>query len=461
MRRVGIIVVSAVLATLVLAAVGSAPASAAPCEMTWANPGVSGVWDQLGVIDSTEDQWGTNAGVPGVGDVVCLPAGNYTVTLGVGDSAAYTIDELQVGTSADSPQPTFRINTEEALNVTGGVIQEGGTVIVTGLLDPATYALNGGRLGGGVVGASVGSVNAPVTNNGGVLNPGDPSGDETRFLAINGSYTQGDEGVWHSDIDGPGSGAAYDHVHFTGVADIDGAVEVDMTEFTTPSSFAEIGISDDFTGLVEVFGVPESWKVILTFGPNEHLRIVPSPSFNDVPFSNQFFFDIEWLNALRITGGFPDGGYHPTAPVTRQSMAAFLYRLAGEPVFKLPEDPLFNDVPESHNFYTEISWLAVNDIAGGFADGGYHPTAPVTRQSMAAFLYRLAGEPAFTPPGTPSFDDVPLSHTFYDEIEWLVDVEVTGGFADGGYHPGASVTRQSMAAFLHRYDSNGIPILPD
>jgi len=39
---------------------------------------------------------------------------------------------------------------------------------------------------------------------------------------------------------------------------------------------------------------------------------------------------------------------------------------------------------------------------------------------MAAFLYRLVGSPAFDAPASPSFDDVGLTHPFFDEIEWLV-----------------------------------------
>ncbi|OWY62253.1 hypothetical protein B7486_59420, partial [cyanobacterium TDX16] len=71
-------------------------------------------------------------------------------------------------------------------------------------------------------------------------------------------------------------------------------------------------------------------------------------------------------------------------------------------------------------------------------------------QAMAAFMFRLAGEPPFDLPGTPTFDDVSTSHPFFAEIEWLAAVEVTGGFPDGGYHPAAPVTRQAMAAFLFR-----------
>jgi hypothetical protein len=52
----------------------------------------------------------------------------------------------------------------------------------------------------------------------------------------------------------------------------------------------------------------------------------------------------------------------------------------------------FNDVPDSNQFHDDIEWMADNGIADGFADGGYHPNAAVTRQAMAAFLHRLSGD---------------------------------------------------------------------
>ncbi len=176
--------------------------------------------------------------------------------------------------------------------------------------------------------------------------------------------------------------------------------------------------------------------------------------FPDVPRTNPFCDDIDWLVNEGITSGFADGGYHPTSSVTRQSMAAFLYRFAGSPAFTPPAIRSFNDVPTSHVFFKEIEWLADSRVTGGFADGGYHPTSAVTRQSMAAFLYRFAGSPAFTP-GSPSFNDVPTNHPFFKEIEWLATTGITAGFADGGFHPTSAVSRQSMAAFLHRYDGLG------
>jgi hypothetical protein len=62
----------------------------------------------------------------------------------------------------------------------------------------------------------------------------------------------------------------------------------------------------------------------------------PSPSFNDVGLSSPFFPEIEWLAEVEVTGGFDDGGYHPSAPVSRQAMAAFMFRLADGPALTSP-----------------------------------------------------------------------------------------------------------------------------
>jgi len=151
-----------------------------------------------------------------------------------------------------------------------------------------------------------------------------------------------------------------------------------------------------------------------------------------------------------IAGGYPDGTFLPTAAVTRQSMAAFLYRLAGTPAFTPPAKATFTDVPKTHPFFKEIEWLAAKNIANGYADGTFGANLQVTRQSTAAFLYRFAGSPAFTAPVTPSFKDVPKTRAFFKEIEWLAARNIAGGFEDGTFRPTIAVSRQAMAAFLHR-----------
>jgi hypothetical protein len=103
----------------------------------------------------------------------------------------------------------------------------------------------------------------------------------------------------------------------------------------------------------------------------------------------------------------------------------------------------------------------ITDIAGitvGNADGTYTPNAPVSRQAMAAFIYRANGSPAFTPPSTPSFTDFPSNAPFYKEVEWMKAQAITSGYDNGNgtwsYHGAEDVSRQAMAAFLFRADHN-------
>jgi len=112
----------------------------------------------------------------------------------------------------------------------------------------------------------------------------------------------------------------------------------------------------------------------------------------------------------------------------------------------------FLDVPPGHPFFDDIEWMAAEGISTGFLGDLYKPADAVTRQAMSAFMYRLAGEPAFTPPGSPTFSDVPLGHPFFDEIEWMADEEITTGFSGGIYKPSEAVSRQAMSAFMRRLD---------
>ncbi|NQX11996.1 S-layer homology domain-containing protein [Microbacteriaceae bacterium VKM Ac-2855] len=178
------------------------------------------------------------------------------------------------------------------------------------------------------------------------------------------------------------------------------------------------------------------------------------PSFSDVTYSNPFFSDIEWMSRSGISTGYvnPDGSrsYRPTAVVSRQAMASFLYEYSGD-TFTPPPTPSFSDVPVSHPFYTAIEWMKAEGISTGNADGTYRPNDAVSRQAMSAFLARMSGE-TIPVPVSGSFSDVPPSNPFFAQIEWMKTEGISTGYPDGTFRPLDSVTRQAMAAFLHRYD---------
>jgi hypothetical protein len=113
----------------------------------------------------------------------------------------------------------------------------------------------------------------------------------------------------------------------------------------------------------------------------------------------------------------------------------------------------FNDVGAGHAFCAEITWLASSGITGGYADGSFGAGNPVTRQAMAAFLYRAAGSPDGPDPACHAgrFNDVGAAHPFCGEITWLADEAITTGYGDGSFGAASPVTRQAMAAFLQRH----------
>ncbi|NQX12010.1 S-layer homology domain-containing protein [Microbacteriaceae bacterium VKM Ac-2855] len=118
----------------------------------------------------------------------------------------------------------------------------------------------------------------------------------------------------------------------------------------------------------------------------------PTPSFADVPVDSTFYTQIEWMKAEGISTGTvqADGSvrFLPGDPVSRQAMSAFLARLDGATP-TAPVTSSFSDVPTDHPFFTEIEWMAAEGISTGYPDGTFRPTDVVTRQAMAAFLYRF------------------------------------------------------------------------
>ncbi|WP_342372727.1 S-layer homology domain-containing protein [Propioniciclava soli] len=172
------------------------------------------------------------------------------------------------------------------------------------------------------------------------------------------------------------------------------------------------------------------------------------PRFRDVPIGLQFEPEIRWMATTGISTGWSDGTYRPWEPVTREAMAAFLYRMAGSPAYTPPATSPFSDVPTSHMYYKEIAWLAATRVAEGYPDGTFRPAATTNRDAMAAYLYRMYNRPSGT--GTVSYNDIARSNQFYREIAWLTQRGIATGYPDGSFRPTEPVRRDAMAAFMNR-----------
>ena len=186
-------------------------------------------------------------------------------------------------------------------------------------------------------------------------------------------------------------------------------------------------------------------------------------SFIDVPSSYPFATEITWLASAGISrGGRPRraGCSSPRrrSPATRWPRSSTGSRAHPRSRHRRRRrSPMFRPRIRSTK---QITWLAATGITTGYPDGTFQPGSPVNRDAMAAFLYRFAGSPAFTPPSTSPFTDVPTTYPFYKQITWLASTGITTGYPDGTFQPGSPVNRDAMAAFLYRYHNDNLPTGP-
>lgn len=167
----------------------------------------------------------------------------------------------------------------------------------------------------------------------------------------------------------------------------------------------------------------------------------PPSGFTDIGGS-AFVSDIRWLVGENITAGCAAARYCPRSPVTREQMASFLRRATSIPASAV--NAFVDDNASAHE--SDINGVAAAQITAGCTTVRYCPGSVVTRGQMASFLARSLSLPAATRDWFR--DDNGTTHE--GAINRLADAGITGGCTTGAFCPTAAVTREQMAAFLHR-----------
>ena len=182
--------------------------------------------------------------------------------------------------------------------------------------------------------------------------------------------------------------------------------------------------------------------------------------FTDMKKGDKFYKEIAWMYESKLSTGSrqPNGSvkYLPKQKLSREAMAAFLYRMEGSK-YVGPKVSPFADVKPGDKFYNEITWMYKEKISTGTKQATgkpkFMPKSSMSREAMAAFMYRLEGSKAGAPKTSP-FVDMKKGDKFYKEIVWMFDSGLsTGNKRPSGkpaYLPKDSVTREAMAAFLYR-----------
>ncbi len=144
---------------------------------------------------------------------------------------------------------------------------------------------------------------------------------------------------------------------------------------------------------------------------------------------------------FRFTGWFSDAALE--TPVTAVKLTKNTTVYAGWQII----NP-FSDVATTDWFYDEVMYVYENGLMEGTGDGKFSPDLTTNRGMIVTILYRLEGEPAVS--GENPFSD--LTQDWYvDAVKWAAANEIVGGYGDGTFGPEDAITREQLAAILWRY----------
>lgn len=251
----------------------------------------------------------------------------------------------------------------------------------------------------------------------------------------------------------------------------EGTVTVLPTDVTKPG-YTFLGWFTAYTGGVQVRQIEATETGDKTFYARWHKTVLPPPPvtpgtpvtparpaapvglpFADVSGSDWFYNDVRYVYEKGIMDGTGADRFSPNAPLTRAMIVTILYRMAGSPSVSGSSD--FTDVAAGKWFAKAVAWAAANGIVNGYGSGLFGPNDPVTREQLAAILYRYAvygGMTAVTlEENLGSFaDTAQLSAYAIQAMNWAVGQGLING-SGSNLVPKAQATRAQVAAIIHRY----------
>jgi hypothetical protein len=111
----------------------------------------------------------------------------------------------------------------------------------------------------------------------------------------------------------------------------------------------------------------------------------------------------------------------------------------------------FTDVEESDWFYDDVYYMWENELMNGTSDALFSPGRTLTRGMVVTVLYRMEGEPDVSELDNP-FPDVAAGQYYTEAVTWAAAEEIVLGYPGGRYGPDEDVTREQLAAIIHRYE---------
>lgn len=177
--------------------------------------------------------------------------------------------------------------------------------------------------------------------------------------------------------------------------------------------------------------------------------------FTDVHETDWFYNDVLFVYEEGLFAGTSDTTFSPNAAMTRAMLVTVLYRLEGEPAVSGRSG--FSDVTFNSYYEDAVTWAANNGIVNGTSTSTFSPNANVTREQMAAILYRYTQYKQYNTAANSSLnsfsDHASVSGYAVMPLQWAVAEKLVNG-SNGKLMPTGNASRAQVAAILHRFAEN-------
>lgn len=170
--------------------------------------------------------------------------------------------------------------------------------------------------------------------------------------------------------------------------------------------------------------------------------------FGDVPQNSWFADAVKYVSENKLMNGTSTTAFSPNGNMSRAMLATVLYRMSGETA---EADSSFGDVSSSAYYAAAVNWASSKGIVNGTGADAFSPNASITREQLAAMLYRYAGEPSVSADLSAYTDAVSISPYAEKAVEWCVAKGILSGKSATRLAPQDTATRAECAAMLQRF----------
>lgn len=193
-------------------------------------------------------------------------------------------------------------------------------------------------------------------------------------------------------------------------------------------------------------------KLYVEFMDKDDIRLTELP-FRDVSKRDWYYDDVVYVYRKGYMDGMSSTRFGGELNTTRGQIVTILWRLTGEP--RATKRNPFNDVSSSQYYYDAISWAYDAGVVDGFDAHTFKPDQNVTREQLAAILYRYAEYMNLSTSGSAYLakyrDADKIANWAYDAMAWANYHGLINGTSATRIDPKGYATRAQIAAILHRF----------